>query len=1287
MKLTKRQYLLAAVVLILLAAVAVMFWPRGGETGDETVNLIKNGGFETLDGDLPANWTPGRWFGDEGVSYLELSDDAYEGEHSILVENVEENDARFEQTISVLPNSTYRFSCMVKAEGCDESTNGASISFKDTFTYSDMVYDTHGQWQEVVFYGTTGPKQRELTVMLRVGGYGRLGVGKAWFDDLQVTYVKALPAGAVAESLATNAPAKADTSAEEPAEKNRLPLILLCGALFLALSAMVLLRMNGSQDQRVRRAALVYLTALAIVARAMLAMQVRGYPNDMSCFQAWADRMFSAGPLRFYSDSAFCDYPPGYMLLLWPIGAMRAIFGLTGDNGPAWLVTKLYPILCDGLCALALYRFARKRVGEYVAACLSLLFLFNPACIVDSAMWGQIDSVLTLLLILAVWNASEEKWLRGMLLFTAAILVKPQALLLAPMGMVMAAASVVRAQNKGKTAREVGLALLAAVGAMLLFSLPFALSLRQDPFTFLRARYLASMGNYNYMTINAANLYALMGMNWKAMESSGAWPVVAWTLFGLSYLYSFFLYIKGGERKRIFLCCALLLALVFAFGPKMHERYAFPALALLLFAYAQDKDARLLLAFVTCSLSTYLNTALVLENQHLLSSQGLINGIISCLSVVNALLLSWTGWDLCVRGRAVSMDRVTEKLGDRHTKIYHKLPRNAMRPVLLREDSHLHMRRIDYALMLGITLVYAALAFTDLGSTVAPQTSWTSSISGEQVVFDLGQEQTFHLTYYGGICNSTFTVATSDDGTTWSEEQLAEYDQGQIFKWLWFTPVEQTENGKFTRLESGYPLLTARYVRLTAQKAGLVLSEVGFLDEDGNALPVASVESFGGVEGRAGDPALLADEQNTVPAYPSYYNSMYFDEIYHARTGYEFEHGMTPYETTHPPLGKVLIMLGIHLFGMTPFGWRCMGALVGVLMLPAMYLMIKQLLKKTEYAAVGTFLLAVDAMHFTQTRIATIDSYGVFFIILMYLFMFRYCQMNFYFDDFKKTLIPLGLSGVCMGLGIASKWICIYAGIGLAVLFFYTLIRRYLEYRQAMRSGGSTRAEIAARRHFWAYFFRTGAFCIVFFIVVPVLIYYFSYYWYMKPLGGLSVSGVWQRQINMFNYHKGLSNDTHFFRSPWYEWPLIIKPMWYYSGTAFMPEGVISSISCMGNPAVWWGGLLALLFVIVQLLRGKGDRTCLYLVIAFAAQYLPWVLVPRSTFIYHYFASVPFIIVCITVVMKYLKQRRFKGYKVCLGVFLLAALVLFIGFYPLESGHPVARSYAKYLRWFNWYNY
>ena len=1287
MKLTKRQYALIALIVVLLAAVAVMFWPEGGQEIDETVNLIENGGFEELSGDLPEQWTPGKWFNDEGVSYLETSTDAWEGEYCILVENVEENDARFEQTIAVQPNSTYRFSCMVRAEGCGTDSNGASISFKDTFTYSEMLYDTQGEWKEIVLYGTTGPQQKSLTVMLRVGGYGRLNEGKAWFDNLQVTRVKTIPAGVSAVSLATNPPASSSQAEQEDAQQSRAPLILFVGAAFLVLAALALLRMNGLGEGRVRRPAVLLLAALALAVRVVLALTVRGYPNDMSCFEAWADRMFQTGPFRFYVEGYFCDYPPGYMLLLWPVGALRALFGLTGDATGGWLLVKLYPIACDFLCALAFYRFAGKRLGSGAAMTLSLVFLFNPACVVDSAMWGQIDSVLTLFLVLAVWEACEERWLRGMLLFTAALLIKPQALLLAPMGVFMALVWVVRARDKKRAARKVGAALGASVLSAILFALLFSLGAGQDPFTFLRERYLSSLGNYNYITINAANLYALLGMNWRSLDACGLWQAFAWAMFALSYVYAGFLYVRGRDRRHIFLCCAALLCLLFAFGPKMHERYVFPALLLLLFAYAAEKDARLLLAFLTCSLSVYLNTALVLENQHLSNAQTLLNGAVSCLTVANALLICWTGWDVCARGHVIGLERVAEKLGERKTKVYHMLPRNAMRPVLLREDAHLHMRRVDYLLLAAITLIYSAVAFVNLGSTVAPQTSWTSSISGEAVTIDLGQMQTFHLTYYGGICNSSFTVSTSEDGVSWSEEQLAEYDQGQIFKWRWFAPGERSEEGKFVRSQSGYPFLTARYVRLTAQKAGLVLSEVGFLDEEGNALPVESVTSTGGVEDRASDPWALIDEQVAVPAYPSYYNGMYFDEIYHARTGYEFEHGMTPYETTHPPLGKVLIMLGIHLFGMTPFGWRCVGAFFGVLMLPVMYLLIKQLLKKTEYAAVGTFLLAVDAMHFTQTRIATIDTYGVFFILLMYLFMFRYCQMSFYFDDFRKTLIPLGLSGIAMGLGIASKWICIYAGAGLAVLFFYTLGRRYLEYRQAMRSGGSTRAEIEARRHFWEYALKTCAFCIVFFILVPLLIYYFSYYWYMKPLGGLSVSGVWQRQISMFNYHKGLANDTHFFRSPWYEWPLIVKPMWYYSGTEFMPEGVISSISCMGNPAVWWGGLLALLFVIVQLIRRKGDRTYLYLVIAFAAQYLPWVLVPRSTFIYHYFASVPFIIVCITVVLRHLRQRHFRGYKVCLYIFLAAALVLFIAFYPLESGMPVARSYAKYLRWFNWYNY
>ncbi len=80
-------------------------------------------------------------------------------------------------------------------------------------------------------------------------------------------------------------------------------------------------------------------------------------------------------------------------------------------------------------------------------------------------------------------------------------------------------------------------------------------------------------------------------------------------------------------------------------------------------------------------------------------------------------------------------------------------------------------------------------------------------------------------------------------------------------------------------------------------------------------------------------------------------------------------------------------MVGINLFGMTPFGWRFMGALFGILMIPAMYMLARQLLRRSSPAFLAAFLMAVDAMHFTQTRIATIDVFAVFFIMVAYLFM------------------------------------------------------------------------------------------------------------------------------------------------------------------------------------------------------------------------------------------------------------------------------------------------------------
>lgn len=92
----------------------------------------------------------------------------------------------------------------------------------------------------------------------------------------------------------------------------------------------------------------------------------------------------------------------------------------------------------------------------------------------------------------------------------------------------------------------------------------------------------------------------------------------------------------------------------------------------------------------------------------------------------------------------------------------------------------------------------------------------------------------------------------------------------------------------------------------------------------------------------------------------------------------------------------------------------------------------------------------------------------------------------------------------------------------------------------------------------------------------------------------------------------------------------------------------------------------------------------LFIGIAMGSIYIPWMLVPRLTFIYHFFATVPFMILCITYVFMRFRDR-FSHYRwagVALYGYLVIALILFIMFYPILSGAEVDRHYVEaYLKW------
>lgn len=538
-------------------------------------------------------------------------------------------------------------------------------------------------------------------------------------------------------------------------------------------------------------------------------------------------------------------------------------------------------------------------------------------------------------------------------------------------------------------------------------------------------------------------------------------------------------------------------------------------------------------------------------------------------------------------------------------------------------------RRRD-AIALGIiTLVYAVAAFAGLGDTDAPQ-SFHEFKSGESVTVDLGQVRDIDsITIYSGLNTGSYRIEASDDGESWFDLTSFEQNYVALFKW---NDVELDE------LRLG----AARYLRLTA--AGEVwLGEM-------------AVRCGGELAGESSGAPELFDEQNTVPEYQHYTNSTYFDEIYHARTAFENLEGVYPYEISHPPLGKLIIAIGISLFGMTPFGWRFSGALIGVLMLPVMYMLLKRMFASTRICACATAIFAFDFMHFAQTRIATIDSYAVFFILLMYLFMYMYITEGRWRD--------LALSGLFFGIGAACKWTCFYAGAGLAVIWLMHWIRNF---------------ELKA-------FLKNCAFCVVFFIIVPAMIYYVSYFPYgqasgMHSLGMLFTSDyagmVLDNQKFMFSYHAGVHSE-HPYSSRWWQWVIDERPILYY--LKYFDDGTRSSFGAFLNPVLCWGGLAAMIVCAVLAVKRR-DRVSLFIVIGYLAQLLPWVFITRTTFEYHYFPSSIFLVLAIARVFRLMKDNT-KGWK--FNVYGLTGLAgaLFIAFYPVISGVRVnAQLATNLLKW------
>ncbi len=532
-------------------------------------------------------------------------------------------------------------------------------------------------------------------------------------------------------------------------------------------------------------------------------------------------------------------------------------------------------------------------------------------------------------------------------------------------------------------------------------------------------------------------------------------------------------------------------------------------------------------------------------------------------------------------------------------------------------------------LIIGIlVIVYSIISFIRLGNIVSPQT-FGEFTYGQETIFELEKPtQISKLRYFLGDKEGKFDVFGSADGINYSN--LGEIND---FVLAW---TDLNING------------TYKYIKIFPKKNGNI-GEIQLYDKFSNKIKIATDYSEG---------KKLIDEPNTVPEVISHENSAYFDEIYFATSSYEYANGLPATEYTHPHLGKILQSIPVVLFGISPFSYRLMGNLAGIGIIIVMYILGKLIFKKRLYAFLAAFLMAFDNFHFSQTRLGTVDGSLIFFCLTSALFMYRYFLLG---NDatLKKKLFNLFFCGLFFGCAVCVKWMGFYTGLGLALIFFGKMIYDSIKAKKFDKQNIIIMLA-----------------CVLFFVIIPCIIYISIYFNFETVHGKINnMDDFFKLTYDMFNFHSTLT-ATHPFSSSWYTWPIMLKPVWLRVG--HINDSTVSTISNIGNPAIWWFGVIALIYVLIKLIA-KRKKEEIFIIVMYLSVWLPYVFIGRVMFLYHYFMALPFVMFAIVDFIKFLYEKFNK--KWIIWGYMLIVFIMFWVFYPVSSGMPVPNTYVESLRW------
>lgn len=421
----------------------------------------------------------------------------------------------------------------------------------------------------------------------------------------------------------------------------------------------------------------------------------------------------------------------------------------------------------------------------------------------------------------------------------------------------------------------------------------------------------------------------------------------------------------------------------------------------------------------------------------------------------------------------------------------------------------------------------------------------------------------------------------------------------------------------------------------------------------------------------------------------------------------------------HPPMGKWMIAVGEHIFGVeSSFGWRFASAVCGTLSILMIARIGRRLFGSTLLGCVAGLLLAFDGHHFVHSRSGLLDLFVMFWALAGFgaLLIDRDHTRARLAQRVARDRVLTGathrlegfgpglglrpwrlVAGVCLGLAIGTKW------SGLFFLAAFGLM-------SVLWDVGARRAA-GVRRWWLGGVIRDGLPAFVSLVPVALAAYLATWTGWFATKGGWdrqwgaqhpsrdfgwvpdSVRGLWFYHVEMYRFNVGLSSSHPYQANPW-SWLIQGRPTsFFYEGKKLGEDGCAvescsKAISSVGTPTLWWGAVIAI-FVLLAMWGLARDWRAGAVLAGLAGGWLPWfAFQDRTIYTFYAVAFVPWVVLAVVYVLGMVlgrpdapPRRRLIGVSVA-GSYVVTSVVLFFFFWPIYTAQVIP--YAQWARrmWF-----